>query len=61
MTRRHTLAFSLAWVLYHELWHNLGYDHRKMNDAAFKRLAEWAKAYGELPVVVTQKSSARRL
>jgi hypothetical protein len=25
-----------------------------MNDAAFKRLAEWAKAYGELPVAVTQ-------
>jgi hypothetical protein len=29
ITRRHTLAFSLAGVLYHELWHNLGYRSQK--------------------------------
>lgn len=35
-----SLAYSIVWIFYHELWHNLGYRHKQMNNAAFKRLAE---------------------
>ena len=72
MIRRDTLAFSLAWVFYHELWHNLGYDHRRvyefcrnvgydhrpMDDRTFKRLAEWARTYGELPPAQKKRKPA---
>ena len=54
MTSCDTLVFSLCWVFYHELWHNVGYAHRRMNDVTFKRLAEWAKGYGEIPLAGKQ-------
>jgi hypothetical protein len=54
MVQRDTLGFSLAWVYYHELRHNVGYDHRQMKDVTFKRLAEWAKEYGEIPLAGKQ-------